>query len=79
MHDSQFSVGQGAKDQCLLFQFLVDFGSSSWFGIWVNETSLKSFIQVPVLHFLTLKFNSKKSLTGVIHVVSLKGSNQALH
>jgi hypothetical protein len=61
MHDSQFSGGQGAKDQCLLFRFLVDFGSSSWLEIWVNETSFKTrFIQVPVLHFLTLKFNSKK-------------------
>jgi hypothetical protein len=42
MHDSQFSGGQGANDQCLLFQFLVDFGSNSWLGIWVNETSLKT-------------------------------------
>jgi hypothetical protein len=45
MHDSQFSGGQGAKDQCLLFQFLVDFGSSSWLEIWVNETkSQNSFL-----------------------------------
>jgi hypothetical protein len=74
MHDSQFSGGQGAKDRCLQFQFLVNFGSSSWLDIWVNETSIKtSFIQVPVLHFLTLKFISKRSLSGVICVVSLKG------
>jgi hypothetical protein len=59
MHDSQFSGGQGAKDQCLLFQFSVNFRSSSWLEIWVNETSLKTrLIQVPVLHFLTLQFNS---------------------